>query len=977
MDGAHIRRLCTDRTLTQRLLYQSSANLELLAEMAVQIPFSWYSAAFTGALLRLGNRYRTAVEATGGKVVSGLLKRVGICSTTLLATYVRKADGSGGLVSDVLGHLAALGSRSELIKDQPQMVLPIVESLCGTAGRNLPEDEESTVEKLAALLRTSREHASVIATEPGAAAVAHFLVATSSPSAIAKLCRELLAATSSGPDLTLEEGIKLTQLFQVALYSRLESGTGPSQKTGLMEKVLTALRIARPVVRENMPARTILHTLESHDDAAHSAREFIARSYASTGLFWAAVAHSNAHKGDMEALSVRKSAESLAWDSIADVAEQTLNGGEPVETFQRAVLYTTNQCLAAAPTFGVKLPDSSSDLANLLRVTLQTVLFDTDALGLGATFFRNLNEELMSMEGTDGRKGDFSATTSHRILDRKTGKGVRPFFYSEMGRISRSVGTLLSRSWVIGQHDVVLDNVKRLQSFVTALCSQWSHCPFSQPETQAVEAYAQTATLFWDYLKMVLFAVVSILRTLVVEEIASPRRAASVSQSVIAADSITAEVFLHVLVIFRDLHFVASRMGSEGFGPWREVIVDIADWFGDRSAERGANDGARQPWGLDSALRNMFDGVLKVEQGKTQLAYFRSDWPTLVPAANPVRKSQELFNLLFARQTLPALDEDVVATELMPRIETLIRIDSRAPGIPTEDVELFEVAHGLSGQLFDHAGLFRSTALGFAPKYVALLFDGYPDKIDLDLIRRSYTSVIRGLSFGAAAGASDDVDITRDDVEAVDVATQLPPAEERNGGADMDDVEVIRLCLDRLYDEIDERSQALLQAAEKDGYSSTWIANRHKDAEFVVAIIEAVRNGAASNPEDDENAWAEFLRLPKGDLSRTCAERGQLVVMLIDQIRSVSLELLPELLDAIRDELLLTDRIERGDSPLWRFAFNAISSSRAFDATKKRYCVDWYLTLMKERRAPKQKHELDNMDIAERAEQTVVDQAKL
>ena len=483
---------------------------------------------------------------------------------------------------------------------------------------------------------------------------------------------------------------------------------------------------------------------------------------------------------------------------------------------------------------------------------------------------------------------------------------------------------------------------KRLHEFVTRLAAGWAECPFSRVDFQGAAAYSDTATLFWEYFKMVLFSVVSITRTLVVEEIASPRRAASASESAIAADEITADIFLNVLGTFRDLHFVASRMGSEGFGPWREVIVDIADWFGNRAIEAFRQGRDSLPWGIDHAARTLLSGI------KTT-------------ADNPVAKSQELFCLLFVRQTFPVLGEPFVAADIMPRIDRYTRIDSHASGVPTEDVELFEVSHGIAAQLFDNAGRFRSTAESFAPKYVSLLFDGYPETIDLDLVRRSFSSVVRGLSFGAgSASASDDADITQADQGSPEDAIALADrerADQATGETDMEDADAVRHCMDRLYDEIESRTNILREAKEKALEPTDWTEARRRDAEFLMQIIEAVRNGATTGG-DGTDAWARFLKLPKGDLTRVAAERGQLMVILIDQIRSVSLELLPELLDAIREELLLTDQIERGDSPLWRFAFNAISSSRAFDATKKRYCVDWYLALTRERRAQARELEL-------------------
>lgn len=322
---------------------------------------------------------------------------------------------------------------------------------------------------------------------------------------------------------------------------------------------------------------------------------------------------------------------------------------------------------------------------------------------------------------------------------------------------------------------------------------------------------------------------------------------------------------------------------------------------------------------------------------------------------NPVRQSQELFCLLFVRQTLPVLQESFVANQVMPRIERYTLIDPRAPGTPT-DLDLFEVGHGIAAQLFDNASHFRNVAEEFAPKYVELLFDGYPERIDFDLVRRSFSSVVRGLSFGARTTAAEDIDVTQADHslgsgEDQDLSSAEQEESGQQGDGEMEDVDAVRHCLDRLYDEIERRTVALRDAKDKAPDTLSWTETRRRDGQLLLSIIEALRNGAPQDLED-KGAWSQFLKLPKDDLSRVAAERGQLMVVLIDQIRSVSLEVLPELLDALGEELLLTDQIDgEENSPLWKFAFNAISSSRAFDATKKRYCVDWYLRLSAQRRA--------------------------
>ena len=305
---------------------------------------------------------------------------------------------------------------------------------------------------------------SLIATEAGAAALAHFLVSSSSVEAVDKLCRGLITAASTGPDVTLDEGIRLSQLFQVALFSRLDQASSSTQKTGILSRVLQSLRLQRPVVVPNPAADSIIRSVEGSTGSGDGTREAVARTYAATGLFWASVAHSNSHPGDLAAANVRRTSESLAWDTIADVAAQRVERGIVLaarEFSGHAVLYCSNQCLAAAPTFGIQIADSNDDLPAVLQICLSTILEDVDALSLGDSFFRDLQDEYRDMQKTDGKGVSFVGSETHRVLDRKAGKGSRPFFYAEMGRISRSIGFLMARSWASGQYESVLKNAKR------------------------------------------------------------------------------------------------------------------------------------------------------------------------------------------------------------------------------------------------------------------------------------------------------------------------------------------------------------------------------------------------------------------------------------------------------------------------------------------------------------------------------------
>ncbi|KAI9015550.1 hypothetical protein DFJ74DRAFT_268650 [Hyaloraphidium curvatum] len=933
--------------------------------MVIAIPI-W---SFSPNSLRTSLFYKAGVEAGASAPLSHEWLRIGSSTTTLLAAYVRKAERTEGFVQEALDFLMSLAKLTNTAVDQREMILPIVESLCSTAGRSPAEDEERNAERIAQLVALSRKTESVIVPEAGAAAVAHFLVACSNVAAVERLCRGLVLVGEKDPAVGLDEGVRLCQLFQVALFNRLGPKGGEIQKTGFLSRLSRFFRSDKPAALDLFEADALVGSVETvGSEPLNSMR---ASCYAATGLFWACASHLAGETGASGGHDIHRRSEALAWRLLAALASRPAPDGEKgleqaslqhgSEASQRAVLYCANKCLASSPDFGIRVAQPFEALPDILQMCMAAILEDEDALGLGSGFFAAVARDHRDFLASVSADKVFSSSETHQKLNRKAGTGPRPVLYAEVGRISRSIGLLMARCWASGQHDSVLRAVERLRVFACGLCESWAGCPFSRSETQGAQAFEQTSTLFWEYFKTVLFSVVSMTRTLVGDEIASPRRAGSASATVMAADATTARTFVSILETFRDLHFVASRLGSEGFGPWREVIVDIADWFADRAAETSSSRGeaSAEDWGIQHSARALFGGIISALDD------------------NVVRKSQELFCLLYARQTLPVLEEPLVAADVLPRMQRYTASPPAEAAFLPEDLDLFEVSHGIARLLFEHAARFRRTTATFAPKYVAQLFDvssgrhrvfvvevtglafqGYPTRIDLDLLRQSYTAVIRGLSFGVSVAAGEDIDITQSDARSSaeeDAPEEVPP-DETGEAAEMDaaQTDVVRLCLERLYGEVDRRTSAIRAMKEGTGANAEdWEEARRKDAEFLLQIIEAVRNGAfapADRASDDGNAWSKFLRLPKSDPTRIVAERGQLMVVLIDQIRSVTLELLPEVLDVIRDEMLQTDVLEGEGSPLWNFVFNAISSSRAFDATKKRYCVDWYLSLVKDRK---------------------------
>ncbi|KXS18831.1 hypothetical protein M427DRAFT_177152 [Gonapodya prolifera JEL478] len=335
-------------------------------------------------------------------------------------------------------------------------------------------------------------------------------------------------------------------------------------------------------------------------------------------------------------------------------------------------------------------------------------------------------------------------------------------------------------------------------------------------------------------------------------------------------------------------------------------------------------------------------------------------------------------------------------------------MDLKSPERDPEDQDLFEAAHAICTGIYEHNQRYKTLIVDFAPFYTNALLESFPDPVDFDLLRRCFTSVVRGLSSASTfhysastfVAGNEKVDQSREERND-SLGLGGPQKVEDVGKAsdgqtvDVDSFAVEGLderdltawtCILLLARGIISRQIAVESAENKLKSSEEAEQDRVKDAAFLVDVINAAREGnTRSGTDNKESSWTKLLMMEPGNVSRQRVERGQLAILLFDQIRAVSLRTLDPLLFLIEglmldgrippeleDGIISTDNGSVGagsnstqnddglgyglglevrpieGNPLWKSLFDAISTERNFDFTKKRRCIEFYLGLVRE-----------------------------
>nr|KAJ3420426.1 hypothetical protein HK105_005680 [Polyrhizophydium stewartii] len=391
----------------------------------------------------------------------------------------------------------------------------------------------------------------------------------------------------------------------------------------------------------------------------------------------------------------------------------------------------------------------------------------------------------------------------------------------------------------------------------------------------------------------------------------------------------TLELSSRAIEVFSCLHFITSQYGLEGFDQWTRWMAVFCSAV------------ARVP-GASEAL------ALRCLPGP--------------PLAGPELKllAEQVFPL--ARPYAAMAHEKAADADWKPDVDTL---------------DAFDASHSLHLKLFECSSLHRALACSMAPAYVGTLLNLFPKRVDAEMLGLCFGTVIKAFGQVFFSGAiepsalilgrshqrhalgdaqtpggepaaseanTSDVVLRAADVAASDHAAA---SEERVAsgweGLDLEARKVAQACIDLLLQRIHDLSEHSGPAARGAGGSIQ--ASPSPLSEGAAATLVPKLSDAAKRAR-----VADILAASEA-VSRVVLH-DQLLMVLFEQLNTVSLLLLPDLMAEIADLLIGNDArgiagcgLTKAHSPLWQALFKAVSEDGRVDYTRRLHLVEWYMDL--------------------------------
>ncbi|KAJ3172792.1 hypothetical protein HDU87_007794 [Geranomyces variabilis] len=630
------------------------------------------------------------------------------------------------------------------------------------------------------------------------------------------------------------------------------------------------------------------------------------------------------------------------------------------------------------------------DWQPVLSVLTEVLFTHSEALYVEDDFFARVAEEFFDTERDPS--GDKSLQNR---LHAKVSKGTQHPLYMEIGKIARIVGSLLAVQWTKGNYEGVSVILQRVSAFCENTHESWNSIEHPVPESPKNQFSAEV----WQYLKTVLFVTTAITHTFVDVLLAvEPPLATRGSETArLSYDQHAAAAVSAALEAFSSLHFVTARFGLSGFKTWHDSLQGLAVWIEERDAERQ---------GQGRSVDEMLEAGAPTYRG-------------IFVHPNPLVKTRLMFYLIFARLLLRSLSPSYVADEVLPRLYPYLTYNVAVPNyvLTVEDKDLFELSHAVSVTLFEHAGKFASLVAEFAGWYATMLIEityaaktfasiahlalclqRFPDPIDFDLFRQSFSTMIKSLSTikPSRSANEDKADAYEDDLEDADEYQK--PARSSRSGRETDHSEDMLHTTTRRG----ERNAGLAATSDLDADVAPDMmrAERTEEGDFIAwmciaRLADAIHRlsiqidaGGKTPPAGDHSP----LPPPQSRLERILAaspttalvtRRDQIAMVLFDQIATVGLAGLEPLLATVRHVMLggpvgysvpfarddneydaaeigLVETLARvpgigtqtnpDRSRLWQSLFDAVGHYRGFDYTRRERCAQWYLATLRDAR---------------------------
>ncbi|KAG0309786.1 hypothetical protein BGZ97_012975 [Linnemannia gamsii] len=868
-------------------------NVVMLSQFASQLPASWYSDDFLRTTVRLAKRYILTEQQDKVRVPIQIQGLVAI--TTLWSFWMRKT-GAGD--ANVLGQ--------ELVEVMAQILSipsfftgPESKGLFGACFSGLATGldkwaglmEPKIVEGLVSGMergRLSAEDSDMDGVQASLATVLRSNIMNDIPDSIKKLVTSFLQSFYGGiSPITLPMAISnVDELFQIQRLFQFVV----TQKAGLV--AVKDEDDGKKKRKKRKPKKAVVLKGQAWFQALVQGIQEVSALNALPGLLATAGILRAIQHGEDDPPKVDE--ESLAL--IQDVFVTQLNG--LVDTIKAedkmwTVSSQTHACLVFATCQTVpNLP--ACKLEALDRPFLTSLLVDymlqpNDGVIPVNEIIRVINYELARE-----RNRLITIGPSNALLSRT----VRGPLFSEMGRVARTVATLIES---MGNKDDgykgywgEIENVlQKLHSFAVNLHVDWSRCALSQLDsfieriegdrTGGLDAETSKSTgMLFQVFKTLLFAYTMIFGAIVEKSTSDPVPVGVVSH-------------LDYLILdsYAYLFFVTYKLGPGGFQVYEELVTSILTRM--VMSEEQASALVRQQPDQDKDEHPnrhiLLNKTLKAMMPRAELGFH-----------DPVMESRTLFFMNLLERLMVAINDTLLEEQLLPLVYPyLLKNDQR---------DLFESAHSVVMSVFL---INKRIAQRVAPFYANLLIQHFPAQINIDQLRAAFTTMIRSLS-----GTED---------------------------------ALAWLCVEKLLERIQQYDDDLADATAVVQVE----VERREGEKALVEIATSVQQDLSPQESathlpslgtlNPTTTSTRVLSTPQAILE--CQkERGQLLLALFDQVSSLNLVFVETLGLKIR-ELLVKEPSPVGRRALLKCLLDVIGGP-AVDHTKRDWAVKWYLGLANE-----------------------------
>ncbi|KAI9013054.1 hypothetical protein BC832DRAFT_590015 [Gaertneriomyces semiglobifer] len=931
-------------------------NLQILAEYADELPLSWYNRDVVHACISLGESFcDKSIEMDK----DGLLAVV-----ILIAAWAAKNDGSG----DPLLMVRALALSSAIAGCEADSatgydILSYTICVIATSIGKLPPNVDVTA------IEALTKHLSWLP-RLDYAQQSRVLVSTARmmrglPQEPSNVLTEAIIKSwaPADPINPLPSAILLANLYQYVSSAWWENSGGrvPGKASWLWNLFQRRRRERVPALQEFYS--TILSSSEGADVPPVSV---VAALFSCLGVLQSLKLKMVSKKDQATSRSILESAapvELVCETLLAKVASQledmTTTGHHGLT---ETIAYATSQLVA--------LPSSNTnsdflkkrDMMQQLNAITDTIF--TDIHGL-------LLDENVWLDLATG-SSDSLAHVSDSFA-RKLQNHPQNAVFANLSRLSTAAATLAVEEWKRGAYESVMGLLRKMNTFCINLYQQWEVSQLSDDEA-AKRIRTDLTEHAWKYLKITLYVVTMVSR--------------GVTDALLESATQPPEGLLAMQLLMSSLshlHFITARFGLGGFKTWQETFDSMVFWM-HRTFKAGPN----------SELQDLLKPVMPSYTGLS------------MQHASPP-KCRLLFYLSSVRRLLPYLSQNYVSQEVLPRAYPYLAYrrdtaDQSKPFRPTaDDKDLFEVAHAISVSVFEYPAKFQNLIEGFADWYALLLIQNFPDIVDFDLLRRCFSFVIKSLSRFSVTQVT-----TLDDDEAVEDGMNTAPARGRSQRdsqehMDHDDVDESQI-MSHVNTEDDVLADIITK--EDDGPSDETIA-RGKEGDLLawqcllrlldrmeqltLAIHSTTAPRSPPSQTDSPLSRREEI-LSMAPTVGLIMQRDQLMIVLVDQLRTISLSGLDSLLMIVKslllegclprsfralllnptatdDDTLLGDEDDRTwiglgietdpeNSPIWKAVYDAVGHSRGFDYTRRQRCIQWYLSTLDEAKEARERRKV-------------------